>query len=58
MFRSFFQGGFEGSSHRRTDMQQLDIIAASRHDVYAEADYRLLRQASGSARSATRCAGT
>ena len=35
MFRSFFQGGFEGSSHRRTDLRQLDIIAASGHDVNA-----------------------
>ena len=45
MFRSFFQGGFEGSSHRRPDMRQLDAIAATRHDLHAEEDYRLLRQA-------------
>jgi hypothetical protein len=43
MFRSFFQGGFEGSSHRRTDLRQLDIIAASGHDVNAATDYRMLR---------------
>ncbi len=42
MFQSFFQGGFEGSTHRRSNGQQLDSIAGSRHDVYAETDYRLL----------------
>lgn len=45
MFRSFWQGGFEGSTHRRTDMVQLDIIDATRHDRFAETDYRMLRQA-------------
>lgn len=44
MFRSFWQGGFEGSTHRRSDMVQLDTIAASRHDRFAELDYRMLRQ--------------
>ncbi len=45
MFRSFFQGGFEGSTHRRSDLRQLDIIAASGHDRNAELDYRLLTAA-------------
>jgi beta-glucosidase/6-phospho-beta-glucosidase/beta-galactosidase len=45
MFRSFFQGGFEASSHRRSDMRQLDVIASTHHDVRAAEDYRLLRQA-------------
>jgi beta-glucosidase/6-phospho-beta-glucosidase/beta-galactosidase len=45
MFRSFFQGGFEGSSHRGPDMRQLDMIAATNHDRCAAADYRLLVQA-------------
>lgn len=45
MFRSFFQGGFEASSHRRFDMRQLDVIAATRHDVNAAKDYRILRDA-------------
>src|SRR4051812_11627344 len=43
MFRSFFQGGFEGSSHRRADMRQLDVIAATGHDRNAARDYRMLR---------------
>ncbi len=42
MFRSFFQGGFEGSSQRRPDLSQLDVIAATHHDQLAEADYRML----------------
>jgi len=44
MFRSFWQGGFEGSTHRRSDMVQLDTIGATGHDVFAETDYRMLRQ--------------
>ncbi len=43
MFRSFFQGGFEGSSQRRPDMRQLDMIAATHHDTLAATDYRMLR---------------
>ncbi|MBV8911508.1 MAG: beta-glucosidase [Acetobacteraceae bacterium] len=55
MFRSFFQGGFESSSHRRPDASQLDMIAATDHDVRAEEDYRLLRRAGmGTARDAVR----
>jgi polysaccharide biosynthesis protein PelF len=42
MFKSFFQGGFECSTHRRKDLRRLDVIAATRHDQYAEADYKLL----------------
>lgn len=42
LFKSFFQGGFECSSHRRKDLRRLDVIAATRHDVMAEADYTLL----------------
>ena len=45
LFRSFLQGGFEASSHRRRDGRQLDIVAATRHDLAAEQDYALLRQA-------------
>jgi beta-glucosidase/6-phospho-beta-glucosidase/beta-galactosidase len=40
-FQSFFQGGFECSTHRRLDGVRLDIIAATRHDALAEGDYRL-----------------
>jgi polysaccharide biosynthesis protein PelF len=43
VFRSFFQGGFESSSHRRAhDNRRLDMVAATGHDVHAEADFRAL----------------
>jgi beta-glucosidase/6-phospho-beta-glucosidase/beta-galactosidase len=44
LFRSFFQGGFECSTHRRRDGQRLDIVAATRHDALAREDYALMRQ--------------
>ncbi|TVV72132.1 glycosyltransferase family 4 protein [Sphingomonas solaris] len=45
LFRSFFQGGFECSTHRRAhDRHRIDVIAATRHDVLAEQDYRTLAQ--------------
>ena len=43
LFRSYLQGGFECSTHRRvSDCQRLDLIAASQHDRHAEHDYRAL----------------
>jgi beta-glucosidase/6-phospho-beta-glucosidase/beta-galactosidase len=42
-FRSFFIGGFECSSHRRTDRRRLDLIVATGHDRLADSDYRQLR---------------
>src|SRR5689334_651471 len=42
LFKSFFIGGFECSTHRRRDGKRLDLIAATGHDVNAEADYRML----------------
>ncbi|WP_072342584.1 glycosyltransferase family 4 protein [Devosia enhydra] len=42
LFRSYFQGGFECSTHRLGNGRRLDIIASSRHDVHAEDDYRQL----------------
>ena len=45
LFRSFFLGGFECSSHRRAhDRARVDVIAATGHDARAAGDYRLLRQ--------------
>ncbi len=44
-FSSFLMGGFESSSHRRTDGRQLDLIAATRHDERALDDYRMLAAA-------------
>jgi beta-glucosidase/6-phospho-beta-glucosidase/beta-galactosidase len=40
IFNSFFMGGFECSTHRATKKRRLDLIAATRHDEFAEADYR------------------
>ena len=45
VFASFLMAGFEGSSLRRPDGTQLDLIAATRHDEHAEADYRLVSAA-------------
>ena len=42
LFRSFFQGGFESSTHRRHDGRRLDMIAAIGHDRHAADDYRTL----------------
>jgi glycosyltransferase involved in cell wall biosynthesis len=43
VFRSFLQGGFECSSHRRGhDQRRIDMIAASHHDLHAEHDLREL----------------
>ena len=39
LFRSFFLGGFECSSHRRHDGKRLDVIAGTAHDRFAASDY-------------------
>ena len=41
-FQSFFQAGFECSSHRRKDGVRLDLIRATSHDRHALSDYRQL----------------
>lgn len=41
LFPSFLMGGFEGSNHRR-DGAHLDLTASTRHDRFAELDYRRL----------------
>ncbi|MBO1075222.1 beta-glucosidase [Roseomonas marmotae] len=43
LFRSFFLGGFECSSHRRRDGRRLDLLATTGHDRLALADYQALR---------------
>jgi len=43
-FASFFQAGFECSSHRRRDGVRLDLIRATGHDKHVERDYRLCRE--------------
>ena len=40
-FASFFQAGFECSSHRRRDGVRLDLIRATSHDRHVRQDYRL-----------------
>lgn len=42
-FRSYVVGGFECSTHRRNDGRRLDLLASTRHDDLAAADYRQLR---------------
>jgi hypothetical protein len=44
LFQSFFLGGFECSTHWRTDGRRHDLLAATRHDVLAEQDYRQLAE--------------
>lgn len=41
-FKSFFMGGFECSTHRDATGRRLDLIASTRHDEFAEADYQRL----------------
>ena len=43
-FASFFQAGFECSSHRRRDGVRLDLIRAIGHDRHVLQDYSLCRQ--------------
>jgi beta-glucosidase/6-phospho-beta-glucosidase/beta-galactosidase len=40
-FQSFFQAGFECSSHRRRDGVRLDLIRATGHDKHVRLDYGL-----------------
>lgn len=40
LFDSFFQAGFECSSHRRKDGVRLDLIGATSHDRHVLGDYR------------------
>lgn len=42
LFKSFLQGGFECSTHRRRDGHRLDLIASTRHDAFALEDYRAM----------------
>ena len=45
LFRSFFMGGFECSTHRLRTGRRLDVMAATAHDRWAEKDYRRLADA-------------
>ena len=55
LFDSFFQGGFECSTHRLRNSKRLDEIAATRHDTFARLDYlRLLQRGMRTAREGLR----
>ena len=41
-FKSFLMGGFECSTHRDNRGRRLDLIASTRHEEFAEADYQRL----------------
>ena len=43
-FASFFQAGFECSSHRRRDGVRLDLIRATSHDRHVRGDYRQCKE--------------
>ncbi len=45
MLQSYFSGGFECSTHRNFQNRRLDVIAATRHDIFAEEDYKRLLNA-------------
>ena len=44
LFRSFFQGGFECSTHRERDGRRLDVTRSTAHDLKALEDYRMLAE--------------
>jgi len=55
IFQSYLMGGFECSTHRNYTGKRLDVIAATRHDEFAEADYeRLLSVGMRTARDGVR----
>jgi hypothetical protein len=43
LFGSFFLAGFECSDHRLEDGRRLNLLASTRHDEYAAADYARVR---------------
>lgn len=45
IFNSFFMGGFESACHRRRDGVQIDVQAATHHDLHCAEDYQLLQTA-------------
>jgi beta-glucosidase/6-phospho-beta-glucosidase/beta-galactosidase len=44
LFENIFLGGFECSTHYRRDGTRLDIIAATKHDLFAAEDYGRLKE--------------
>jgi hypothetical protein len=44
ILKSFFGGGFECSTHKRGSGERLDLIAATKHEQFAEKDYCRLQE--------------
>ncbi len=44
LFRSFFQAGFECSTHRNVYGRRLDLLDSTRHDCFAKQDYSAIRE--------------
>ncbi|MDP9054011.1 MAG: beta-galactosidase [Acidobacteriota bacterium] len=42
IFRSFFQAGYECSTHKLEDGKRLDLLRSTRHDEFTEQDYARL----------------
>ncbi len=43
IFKSFMMGGFECSTHCLASGKRLDLTESTKHDIFAQADYRRLR---------------
>lgn len=43
LFKSFWMGGFECSTHKRSDGKRLDLLAATKHDRFFHNDYLKLK---------------
>ncbi len=41
---SWFIAGFEGSTHRRSDLRRLDLVAATMHDRFVDRDYERMKR--------------
>jgi len=44
LFRSFYMGGFECSTHRLRSGKRIDVLAATQHDLRVREDYRRLQE--------------
>jgi len=44
LFKSFFAGGFECSTHRTRKGRRLDLVAATHHEQFAMQDYQRLKK--------------
>jgi len=44
VFQSFWMGGFESACQINTRKERIDMLAATQHDIQAEADYALVRR--------------